>query len=196
MEQIEERPLRRLEPETEWMFAPVCEVRTVKKAFVRVGFPLIEDCSIPYDFTCDGLAEIPGAKVKVYFNPWAGNRVSATIALAEAHGELPAGHIVGSALQINATTDYLRSLLDLGNGADTMGKQMKQRAYGQVRREARAIVGSGRVGPVTVEARDGVGRAGEAVVDGTGEEAARSGVRALPGRMSYRERMMEEEDEG
>jgi hypothetical protein len=153
----------------------------VKKAFVRVSFPLIEDCSIPYDFSHPCLAEMPGARVRVYFNPFAGARVQATLALAQPYGRRRSGEILGVAPQTNATTDYLRGLVGLGQGADTIGKQMKQRAYAQVRREVRSILGGGRIGPVAVEKRDGLGNALQAQLD-----APASPPRAV--QMSYRER--------
>ncbi|HOC56638.1 MAG TPA: hypothetical protein PKI20_13530 [Verrucomicrobiota bacterium] len=150
---VGETPLRKLDPATEWMFAPYCVERKVNNG-INTKVRLFDSFSIPFTFAAPWMAHFHGARVRAYFDPWL-PKCHATVVLAAPFEHHAAGVILGTASQTNDIAEYARLMLGLGFGPSDEGRVMRQRQLAALRADKRAITGSGR-GLSIVEQRDGL----------------------------------------
>jgi hypothetical protein len=185
-------PLRRLDPASEFLFAPWIGDWTVQGTLVG-GSVNLGNCgldgkswSVRFDFGAEFLLQFDGCKVKAYFDPSTTRGCEATIVLAENVRSHRAGEVLGVAPQVNEVARYARRVLGYGNDAD-LGLELRQKAASALRREVRSILPNGKQGPATSEVRDGlgnnmrveVGRASSPSPGGEGARRADEGERAM-----------------
>jgi hypothetical protein len=147
-------PIRRLDPQSEWLFSPYVREWTVKGFLVGGRVPVFEDLSVPFDFTAPWLGNFDGARVRAHFNP-AAPHCEATLVLLQNHGTRKAGEVIGTANQINEIAGYARLVLGWGDDPTNAGRLARQRNASALRREVNAVVPNGR-GYRHSEQRDGV----------------------------------------
>lgn len=154
-EQTAERPLRHIEPGSEWMFSPYAITWTVRGMLVGGRVPLFEDMSVPFDFSAPWLPEYHGAKLRLHFDACA-PRCIATAVLTQDHNGHRAGEILGALEQVNETASYIRLVLGWGEDPSTIGLKAKQQAAAAMRRDLRTVMPTGRAGYSKTEISDGV----------------------------------------
>lgn len=154
-EQLLARPMRGLDPETDWIFSPFVREWRVQGMCVGGRVPLFESLSVPFDFTADFLPQYHGARVRCYFDP-SEPRCFATLVLADDFGNQRAGQVLGRARQINDVASYARTVMGWGEDDRTAGLKARQQASAALRRENRTILPNGRIGTATSEERDGI----------------------------------------
>jgi hypothetical protein len=167
-------PIRRLEAESEWIFAPYVREWTVRGMLVGGRVPLFEDLSVPFDFSAPWMTDFDGARVRCHFDP-AAPRCHATVVLMEARNGKSAGTILGSAQQINEVAGYARLVLGWGDDPTNAGRLARQRAASALRREVRAVVGGPGKGHSVSEERDGVSMVTRIEVGGTAKDQTPNG---------------------
>ena len=144
---------RRLDPESDWMFAPFVREWTVRGMLVGGRVPLFEELSVPFEFSAPWLPDYDGARVACYFDP-AEPKCTAQVCLAEAWNGKPAGTVLGPAQQVSTTAGYTRLVMGWGDDPEMAGVAARNEAARAVRREVCATVPHGaRVS----EERDGLG---------------------------------------
>jgi len=155
------RPLRRLNPESDWIFSPYVRDWTVRGMLVGGKVPIFEEVSVPFDFSAPWLPQYHGAKVRCHFDP-SEARCAATLVLLENHGPHRAGDVLGPALQINETAGYVRLVMGWGDDPVSLGRRQRQQAASAMRREVRHILprqGPNIPAPTGIsEMRDGLGQ--------------------------------------
>lgn len=162
--------LRALPTEAAWMFAPEMREWTVQGNKVGGSVQVMEGLSVIFDFSAEWLTHFTGAKVRVHFDPCA-PRAEATIVLAQPLRNHAAGEVLGTAVQINKTARYARSVLGWGEDPD-LGYQMRREAATALRREVRTIKAGGELGLVRTEIRDGDGNSAAIERQGAPEASA------------------------
>jgi hypothetical protein len=178
---LAEKPMRKLDPAMEWLFAPFVRELTVRGMLIRTFVRLFEGFSVPFDFSAEFLAtEFHGARVKIYFDP-TDLQCVATVVLAQNWRGMKEGTVIGQARQINEVAGYARFAMGYTDADAHMdergaGRRAKQIAAGAMRREVRTIIGkssklqgvstqpqsSNQIGD-TSEMRDGLGQ--KAIID-------------------------------
>lgn len=155
----EGREMRRLDPANDWMFTPFVREWSVRGNTVGGQVKIMDGMpSVPFQFSAPFLPRFAGVKVRAYFDP-SEPRCAAKIALAQPYENLRVGSLLGDALQVNETTQYMRLVFGFGDDARDAGMRMKAQAQSALRREVRATVGRATPNPYREsEARDGVGR--------------------------------------
>lgn len=161
-EQLAHEPLRRLAPESEWIFHPYVREWTVRGMQVGGKVPIFEEVSVPFDFAAMWLGNFDGAKVRCHFDP-SEARCEATIVLLQDWGTHKRGEVLGTALQINETTGYVRFVMGWADDPASLGRKLRQQTASAMRREVRAILPNGRSAGGESEQRDGLGQ--KAVVE-------------------------------
>jgi hypothetical protein len=154
--------LRRLDPALVYLAAPIREQRTVRRNMVAIKCPGPFGGSFPYHFADDGLWEFEGCRVMVYFDPY-DSPLRATIALAQEHRGLRAGHVISAcALCLDDAPEVLSTLdgleVEVNAEATRNAIAMRNRVHAAIRREYRALGFGGKVVASASEAR-GHGRA-------------------------------------
>jgi hypothetical protein len=179
---VQARPLRRLEPETDFLFSPFVRTWTVRGNSVGGRVPIFDSLGVPFMFSAPWLLPLHGARVKCYFDPNI-PQCSATVVLDQAAGTRRPGEVLGVAALANETTAYVQSVL--GHGADGRGRGIQElrQAATALRRVVRGVLG-GPVAKASVEMkyqewelRDGVGGLSK-VVQGT--ESTDASAEAVP----------------
>lgn len=165
---LAERPLPRLDPNSEWIFSPFVREWTVRGMLVGGKVPLFEELSVPFDFSAPWLSQFHGHRVRLHFDP-SEPRCAAKVVLLENCGTRRAGDVLGDALMINEVAGYARLVMGWGDDPTSLGRKLKQQAASAMRREVRAVLP--RNGPSTGESemRDGLGN--KAVVTHDGEKS-------------------------
>ncbi len=138
--------IRRLPPETDWIFAPYTREWKVTGMTVGGRVRLFEDLAVPFDFHADWLPHFHGARVRLHFDPHAANCLATIVLLKDwvAHGRRHrAGEVLGSAKQLNSIAQYARLVLGWGEDDTNAGRLARQRTAAAVAREHRAVVPSG-----------------------------------------------------
>ena len=150
------RPLSPMNPKNLWLFSPFMRLWKVKGNTVGGKVPLFPGLSVPYIFQADYLLKFYGAHLNAYFDP-ASPLCAATLALAQAWGNHRAGEVIGTAPQVNRTTDYIRLAMGWQSGLPDDGIAQLRLAHTALRREVRGIVGTKRPRRLSVKARNATG---------------------------------------
>jgi hypothetical protein len=156
---VKSSPLKKHEPEMEWIFSPYSVERNVRGMVVSCRVPMFENFSVPFEFSADWLPRHNGRKVRLHFNPNQPKCV-AKVVLLENSGEHKAGEVLGTAQQVGETASHIRYILNWGDDDQRAGYLQRQRVGNFVRRETRGIGAAGRVEYSKSEQRDGMGTVG------------------------------------
>jgi len=147
--------LRKLAPESEWLFSPFVRTWKVRGMLVGGRIPVFEDISIPFDFSAPWLPQWDGHRVKCYFDPGAA-KCTAAVCLAESVPGHRLGEVLGTAAQVNEAAGYVRLVMGWGDDPEGAGRKARQVAAAAMRREVRAILPRGQGGASASEERDGL----------------------------------------
>lgn len=153
---IERAPLRPFSPEMDWIFSPFSVERKVRGMLVRCRVPMFEDFSVPFEFHAPWMPLHNGKTVRLHFDPRQ-PRCTAKVILLEGSGQHRAGEILGDAQLIGETSGHIRLIMGWAQDDQRAGYLARQRTAQFLRRETRAIGGSGRPAYAASEQRDGVG---------------------------------------
>lgn len=152
--------LRRLDPDTAWIFAPVIADNggsgyLVRKQNVTLSVPVMPGYSWQFDYAAPWFCEFYGARVKFHFNPFAPEAVAKVVLVEDFQGHR-AGEILGDAEQINMNTRHQRRALGIAELEDVALVTRKMSAQA-LHRSAVAIRPDGKPGLQNHEHRDGLG---------------------------------------
>jgi hypothetical protein len=144
--------LRPVPTGSEWMFSPcVTKPLVVRRMAIGTSFCFMPGCTIKFHFAASFLADLPGALVKLYYNPFA-PECQATIVLADDYHGKPAGTVLGPAQQINRHARFTRRAFGYGQDPDIGLAAAKQHAQ-ELRRHVQAIRPDGKPGLQSIETR-------------------------------------------
>jgi hypothetical protein len=153
----ERSPLRQFSQEMDWIFTPFSAERKVRGMMVRCRVPMFEQFSVPYEFHAEWMPLFDGRSVRIHFDPRLPN-CTAKVVLLENCGTHRAGEILGDAKLIGETPAHIRMVMGWAEDDQRAGYIARQRTANFVRRETRAIGGSGRATYAKSEIRDGIGQ--------------------------------------
>ena len=148
--------LRKLDPDSEWMFSPVCAAGRagdglrVRGFTVRTTVQLMEGLSQVFHFSAEWLQEFHGAFVKVFFNPFLD--APAKIVLAQDFKGRKAGAILGDAEMTDRHARFNLRKLGYGEFPDIGLAAARQNAQALVR-VAKSVRPDGKPGVVEAETR-------------------------------------------
>jgi hypothetical protein len=154
-EQLGERPMRVLDPASDFLFLPYMKEWTVRGYDCGGRVPIFEDFSVPFNFSAPFIGPFQGARVRVYFDPTEA-RCQGTVVLVNAFGTHKAGEILGVAPQTNEVAGYARMVMGWGEDPSDLGRKVRQQNAAAMRREVRTIEGGGKNGHGSTEVRDGL----------------------------------------
>lgn len=153
---VQADPLRPFNPDMAWIFSPFSVERKVRGMLVRCRVPMFEDFSVPFEFHAQWMPLYHGRTVRLHFDPRA-PRCIAKVILAEDTQTHRSGDILGDAQLIGETAAHIRLVMGWASDNQRAGYIARQRTAQFMRRETRAIGGSGRATYTKSEERDGLG---------------------------------------
>jgi hypothetical protein len=161
---------RQLQTEMEWMFRPFVREWKLRQALCGGDIPLFEDFSVPFHFAAPWMTDWIGARVRVYFDPYAETLCWGKFVLSEDFRGHKAGEIIGDARQVHGIAEFARLSLGYGDGPSDYGREMRQRMAAGLRRDTRAIMPTAREGHRVVEERDGISGAARLEINARSEQ--------------------------
>ena len=143
--EIGQNPLRRLDESKLFMFAPYAMEWTVRGMMIGGRVPILDEISVPFDFSAEWLHQFSGARLRLHFDPSA-PKCFATPVLLQDWQRHKAGEVLGPLEQVNETTGYIRMVLGWGADDFAAGLKVRQKAGVSMRREVRTVMPGGKPG--------------------------------------------------
>lgn len=148
--------LRPLDPKSAWLFSPhQTDALQVRGFEVKTTVPMMPGYSMKFVFGADWLGKYHGARVKLFFNPFA-NVTTATVVLANDFCGLHSGAVLGEAPMTDRHARFGLRALGYSDQPDIGLTAVRQHAQA-LRRSAVGMRHDGTLGEQAHEQRDGLG---------------------------------------
>jgi hypothetical protein len=183
-ERWERRQMQKPAVDLDWLAAPFVRRWKVSGNVVGGAVRLFDSYSAPFQFSAEWLPQFHGAYVNCHFDPTV-PRCSAVVSLAEDWRDRKAGELLGTVQLVNECASFARLVMQWGDDDRGLGRKIRAKAQGAMRREVRTIGADGTFRSGTSEIRDGQGNSakverGESLVPAAPE--TNSGGTPLPQR--------------